>query len=75
MGSYVVLLSSLSPEDAHLLDIFSHMFIFSAVMVAGTTALFTRQKGLRRALVSLLAFFLSYAVFQIILYYGITPRF
>jgi hypothetical protein len=75
MGAYVVLLSNLSPEDAQVLDIFSHMFIFSALMVAGATALFTRQKGLRRALVSLLAFFLSYAVFRIILYYGITPHF
>lgn len=75
MGAYVVLLSSLSPEDAHVLDIFSLMFIFSALMVAGATALFTRQKGTRRGLVSVLAFFLSYAAFQVILHYGIAPHF
>ena len=45
MRAYVVLLSSLSQENEHALGIFSLMFVFSALMVAGAAALFTRQKG------------------------------
>ncbi len=74
MRAYVVLLSSLSQEDEHTLGIFSLMFVFSALMVAVATALFTRQKGLRRGLVTILAFVVSYATFRTILYYAIAPH-
>ena len=50
--------------------IFSMMFIFSALMVAGFVAVTTHQKGVRRLLVSLAAFVFSYALFWLILHYG-----
>jgi hypothetical protein len=74
MRAYVVLLSSLSQEDEHALGIFSLMFVFSALMVAGAAALSTRQKGLRCGLVAILAFVVSYAIFRTILYYAIAPH-
>jgi len=74
MRAYVALLSSLSQEDEHALGIFSLMFVFSALIVAGAAALFTRQKGLCRGLVAILAFVVSYATFRTILYYAIAPH-
>jgi hypothetical protein len=71
MRAYVALLNSLPQEDEHALGIFSLMFVFSSLVVAGYVAVSTRQKGLRRGLLSILAFIVSYATFRSILYYAI----
>jgi len=58
------------PEpDEQTLAIFSRMFIFSALMVAGYVSITTRQTGLRRALLAAIAFVLSYSIFWAILHY------
>jgi len=58
------------PEpDEQTLAIFSRMFIFSALMVAGYVAIATRQTGLRRVLLAAIAFVLSYSIFWAILHY------
>ena len=58
------------PEhDEQAMVIFSRMFIFSALLVAGYVAIATKQTGVRRFLLSLVAFLLSYAVFWAILHH------
>ncbi len=74
MSIYAILLNGLTPEDEHVLGIFSLMFVFSALLVAGYTSVTTKQKGVRRALVSFLAFIASYAFFRALLHYGIAPH-
>jgi hypothetical protein len=54
--------------------LFSRMFVFSALLVAGYVAVATRQKGARRALASFLAFLVSYAVLRGVLYYVIVSH-
>jgi hypothetical protein len=55
--------------DEQAMVIFSRMFIFSALMVAGYVAVSTKQRGVRRLLLSLVTFLLSYALFWAILHY------
>jgi hypothetical protein len=55
--------------DEQAMVTFSRMFIFSALMVAGFVAISTKRRGIRRFLLSLVAFLLSYAVFWAILHY------
>jgi hypothetical protein len=58
------------PEpDEQTLAIFSRMFIFSALVVAGYVAIATKQTGFRRALLAAIAFVLSYSIFWAILHY------
>jgi Na+(H+)/acetate symporter ActP len=57
-----------APDEKTLL-IFSRMFIFSALLVAGYVAIATKQTGVRRALLAALAFVISYSVFWLILRY------
>ena len=56
-------------HDEQTLVIFSRMFIFSALLVAGYVAIATKQTGFRRALLTAIAFVLSYSTFWAILHY------
>jgi hypothetical protein len=53
--------------DENALRIFSWMFVFSSLLVAGFVAISTRRTGIRRALLVAVAFAVSYAIFWTIL--------
>jgi len=57
----------MSGPDEQTLVIFSRMFVFSALVVAGYVAIATKQRGIRRGLLAAIAFALSYAIFWAIL--------
>lgn len=53
--------------DEHGLLLYSGMFLFSSLMVAGYVAFAVRGSGRRRALLAAIAFGLSYAIFWVVL--------
>jgi hypothetical protein len=53
--------------DEHSLLLYSGMFLFSSLMVAGYVAFAVRGSNRRRALLAAIAFAVSYALFWVIL--------
>ena len=70
MGIEMIVLNAMPVQDEQAMVIFSRMFIFSSLLVAGFVAVMTRQRGIRRWLLSSFAFALSYAAFWLILHRG-----
>ncbi len=66
----MIVLNAVPVQDEQAMAIFSRMFIFSALLVAGFVAVMTRQRGIRRWLLSGCAFALSYVAFWLILHRG-----
>ncbi len=71
VGIEMIVLTAMPVQDEQAMVIFSRMFIFSSLLVAGFVAVMTRQRGVRRWLASGFAFALSYAAFWLILHKGV----
>ncbi len=71
MGIELILLNAAPVQDEQAMIIFSRMFVFSSLLVAGFVFVMTRQRGARRLLFSAIAFAVSYAVFWLILHRGV----
>jgi inner membrane protein involved in colicin E2 resistance len=54
------------PDERSLL-LYSGMFLFSSLMIAGYVAFAARGSGRRRALLAAISFAVSYAIFWVIL--------